>query len=216
MTRKPELDRACQMACRMLLKGWDGSLPVEPLTLLKKCRDTRVMTVEEAQGMLDSLRVQLTPVEGLTIRGERQGRPHYLVVYDSGGSRERRRFSLAHELGHRALDHQEMDAGGKRWATAETEANRFASTLLCPGALVRLMQRRLHPLYLEQVAWICGISRAAAQMAWASRHERREMDEALMAFYECGLENRLKMIPSPKENWTLLSEERCERDGSGS
>lgn len=201
-----DLLRAERLAAQMLLKGWDGSLPVDPLALLQRCRDTRVMTVQEAQGMLTDLLMPLESMEGITIRGERDGRTHYLVIYQAAGSRERRRFSIAHELGHRTLDHH----GGKGTVDGdpEAEANRFASSLLCPAGLLHLMMEEMKPLYLEQIAWVCGISKAAARMTWAQCAAAHPWDGAVADHFRAGLRNRMQKIPLPQENWENLTQGR--------
>ncbi len=51
-----------------------------------------------------------------------------LIEVASGQHVHRQRFSIAHELGHFVLHHEDVTS-----TIAETEANRFAGALLAPG-----------------------------------------------------------------------------------
>lgn len=44
----PDLQRAARLACECLLKAEVDQLPVPPLPLLRRCRNTRVMSLREA------------------------------------------------------------------------------------------------------------------------------------------------------------------------
>ncbi len=72
--------------------------------------------------------------EGLTVRHGGQ----YLVLFDEGQAcAARRRFTLAHELGHILLTHAGVDAERE-----EREANAFAAALLCPAAALHFLVAR--------------------------------------------------------------------------
>ena len=204
---RADVGRAIRLAGRTLLRAretgvWDGGLPIDPLPMLKACRDTQVMTVQAAQERLTDLLIPLDVLEGLTIRGERAGRPHYLVIYGHQGNMARRRFSIAHELGHRVLAHAHLN--GTTHPREEAEANAFASALLCPTSLLLLMGEALQPLFLEQVAWVCGISPAAAKVAWDGRSLPTAEDGHLMAALRPGWMARLQKIPAPKPCWQKI------------
>lgn len=86
------------------------------------------------------------PLDGAVARLIRVADRGRIRVADSEGNEGRKRFSIAHELGHFLLGHTDLrwtgcndrdmaEFGGR--AMAETEANYFAAELLLPDELVR-------------------------------------------------------------------------------
>lgn len=72
--------------------------------------------------------------------------------------RARQRFSLAHEIGHLALEHKPEQIG--RWEI-EREANIFAGEMLMPVLSVKLLAHKLH---IVELANLFNVSVAAAQI----------------------------------------------------
>lgn len=132
MNSVPDLQRAARMAYRVLAAKGINRLPVQPLTLLRACRDTQVLTcsqaAEAAEMPSSEMEWLLRDVDALTFRRERQ----YVVVYHPEGNPARMRFTLAHELGHRLL--------GSAGEWSEAEADCFASHLLCPEPVLKKMK----------------------------------------------------------------------------
>lgn len=97
--------------------------------------------------------------DGCTIRRETRDSLIYLVLYnDREKSLTRRRFTLAHEIGHIMLAHEQDDA------VQETEANCFAAELLLPRILLRELQLRTGgKITAEEIAELFGTSRAASE-----------------------------------------------------
>jgi hypothetical protein len=112
-----------------------------------------------------------------------------IITINSRTSFERRRFSLAHELGHFLCGwHDQIDAGrfactrsDMSWPSGdeqhkrqEAEANTFAIELLVPGDFVRPYLRRFpdleHPLAIRRDL---KISKAAAVRRYVSLHTRK-------------------------------------------
>lgn len=162
MIRQPDLARAERMAYELLLLA--GRIPVCPLTLLKSQRDVSVHTYMEVAELigkpLDAFEREHAAVDAFTFRAGNR----WVVAYRSDGNPARRRFTLAHELGHIVLAHPAMDAA------AEREADHFASCLLCPAPVLKEMP--------EKIAVKCFVSVAAARMA--QRRRGYVEDEALL------------------------------------
>lgn len=76
--------------------------------------------------------LKLLNIDGLATRvRDEKGTRVWAVVVNSRGSGERQRFTLAHELGHMALEvHERVDE--------EKAARRFASALLLPAESIRV------------------------------------------------------------------------------
>lgn len=156
MMRQPDYDRAATLAYRCLVKLNISRLPVRPLEILSKCRNTVVYTYRQAAEHLHIEEAEFErkcgDADAFTIRGGDK----YVVCYREGGNPARLNFTLAHELGHILLHHTND-------ATAdEAEANCFAGHLLCPEPLTRGMTA-------EQVATSCYVSRMAAVNALENR-----------------------------------------------
>lgn len=156
MSRQPDYDRAATQAYRCLIRLQVRELPVRPLAVLRKCRNTVVYTYQQAAEHLDMTEAEFErrygDADAFTIRGGEK----YVVCYREGGNPARLNFTLAHELGHILLHHTD-DA-----AADEAEANCFAGHLLCPEPVVEGMG-------VEDVAALCYVSRSAAVMIRNSR-----------------------------------------------
>lgn len=137
--------------------------PIDVAAVAKRC-GVRVLGFDFA-GMVDGLVVQLPdgPAIGL----------------DTGQSNlQRRRFTLAHELGHHLLRHSAsfhldfFDAGGSagdapgyNWQH-ERAANEFAANLLMPAELVR--RESVHRGAIDELAVTFDVSRQAMAFRLAS------------------------------------------------
>lgn len=156
MIRQPNYDRAATLACQCLIRLNVTSLPVRPLAILRKCRNTAVYTYQQAAEYLQMDTAEFErhygDADAFTMRcGNR-----YVVCYHEGGNPARLNFTLAHELGHILLNHVEDEAAD------EAEANCFAGHLLCPEPV-------LPGHTAESLAMACYVSRSAAQAALSCR-----------------------------------------------
>lgn len=166
MNRPPDLARAATLACRVLLARRVDALPVEPLTLLRACRDTAVYTLEHARDVLDlpqpAFTALLRDADAASYRMQTTDGARYVIVYRADGNPARLRFTLAHELGHRLLGHTGVDAAEER------EADCFASHLLCPEPVLRLLSAFPGDA-AERVATACYVSRTCARTSLRRR-----------------------------------------------
>ena len=90
----------------------------------------------------------------------------WVIVYDDSDSIGRKRFTIAHELGHILLGHPLRD-GTQHTRTfnldrpeIESEADMFAARVLSPACV--LWALNLHTA--QEIANVCGISYTAAQI----------------------------------------------------
>lgn len=132
--------RPAEMAYRSLLRLQMDTLPIDPLQMLQKCRNTVVYTERQMKEILDfseaELAVYMKEKDAFTFRmADSKGLNRYIVCYASRGNQTRLRFTLAHELGHIVLGH--MGKGDRE----EREADCFASHLLCPRPILEELLR---------------------------------------------------------------------------
>jgi Zn-dependent peptidase ImmA (M78 family) len=89
---------------------------------------------------------------------------NWFIIYDDEAMQGRRRFTIAHELGHIFLGHEmQSKYHGRRAfnvekAQEESEADMFAARLLAPACVLWAMNLRTP----EEIARVCFISHAAA------------------------------------------------------
>ncbi len=117
-----------------------------PISLTEVCRDGNV-------------ELYFSDLDGIAAcYMERHGKQ--LILVNDTASRERQRFSIAHELGHYALNHGAMmftmtvEKIPLRPPQCEADANRFAAELLMPKQ--KLMRYGI--LTAKQISSICGVS----------------------------------------------------------
>ena len=113
---------ACEDLAIEVRAAWDlGADPIPNLTLLLEQHGMKVLLLDLPER-----------VDGLTCAVQRPGhRPVPCIVVNRHRPVERRRFTLAHELGHRLIA-----PGGA--IAAENAANRFAGAFLMPAESVRV------------------------------------------------------------------------------
>lgn len=97
--------------------------------------------------------------DGYTIRRTSGNNTSYIVLYNADvKSAGRKRFTLAHELGHILLNH--TDDGARQ----EAEADRFAAQLLLPRVFAwELLERSGFLITARELAGIFGVSTAMAK-----------------------------------------------------
>lgn len=98
--------------------------------------------------------------DGLTIKRTANGRDIFIVLYNDNIKNSRRRnFTLAHEVGHICLGHD--DDG----PVQEREANAFAAQLLLPRVLLReLVLKWDGSIHSDDVCAVFGASREATKL----------------------------------------------------
>ena len=94
----------------------------------------------------------------------------YMIMYNNDEQlpNERRKYTIAHELGHIILGHheikrkQQIAQNDKEDKVMEREADYFAACVLCPMPLVYILKLR----NIYQIRRRFGLSYKAAEIAW--------------------------------------------------
>lgn len=152
MDRYPDYRRAIRLAYQTLLRLHVARLPVDIVTILGKCKNTRIVPYSKAEKYNDPLGLNF-PAEApsdyaFTYRiAFPDGSIAYLLLYNDElyQSPERLRFTLAHELGHIVLKHRQDSY------VEDMEADTFAQHLLCPEPL-------MEPMRADANAWIMSLA----------------------------------------------------------
>lgn len=127
----------------------------------------------------------------------------WFIVYDDSNSRQRCRFTVAHELGHIFLGHELKKRGNLTQTIrdsesfAEQEANIFASRLLAPACVIWALGLKT----ANEISSVCDISHSAAEF----RAERMETLYKRNKFLSAPLERKVysnfgSFIKEVKEN----------------
>jgi len=124
--------------------------------------DSIIKTVEDKGGYVVGVSTPGIKFDGLS--GRVDGRPLIVVNVDTDGTLDRRRFNVAHELGH-----LQMICGEMPEKEAENLAHRFAAALLVPEAVAReeLGSQRRH-LSLRELG-VLKRKYGLSVQAWARR-----------------------------------------------
>lgn len=127
-----------------------------PVNLGKVCQGLgiRLYTTHEGYPIIKALGLgnSATCSDGFAYRDDQLK----IIFYARAVPKERRRFTVAHEIGHLALEHDGSDAERE-----EREASRFASHLLAPSCVLR----GVGAYDSGRIMRLCGMSYTAARIA---------------------------------------------------
>lgn len=167
-------------AWRMLLKHRVRALPVDVFDVCRR-EEIRVMSYRAAEerGLLEVLGGVTDGKDGfaLVVRGKK------LIFYDDALPIGRQRFTVAHELGHFVLGDVGAEPTARnvepsdKDAEAEKLANMFAARLLSPACVLWGLRVRSS----EEIAEICGLSRAASEWRFKRLMELYERERDWLA-----------------------------------
>lgn len=153
-------------ASALLDRFWNGVLPVNPKAIAESL-GLRVVPLGQTdinQGLSGALH---------WYQPEGDSSPKLYCRFNASESKERQRFTIAHEVGHYALGHM---AGktlfrdttetftGRVYDVVEVEANKFAAELLMPESLVKSAIEQDGIQTINQLANRFGVS--ASAMRW--------------------------------------------------
>ena len=148
---------------KILLDCGVDSLPVDVLDIARQL-GVRVFSYEQGARIIRRHKLQRIAdrTDGFTFAV--CGSP--MVFFNAGTSRQRARFTIAHELGHICLNHLEWNRPtvvnrepGPHDNPRETAANQFAARLLSPACVLWALD--IHTP--EDIARLCDISLPAAR-----------------------------------------------------
>ncbi|ECI2307723.1 ImmA/IrrE family metallo-endopeptidase [Salmonella enterica] len=142
-------------AARRLLAGvWDGktslSLPIDPRVMAKK---EGVRVIADSALSADSISGEFNFENGVPV-----------IRYNPHDSLKRQRFTIAHELGHFALNHGHAFRDNKKnfslnnFDLQEVAANKFAAELLMPEIAVRILVNKRKITDIEELARLFDVS----------------------------------------------------------
>lgn len=152
---------------RLLIKHKIDSLPID---IMKICREEKipVFTYRTGRNFIESfgLEEHIADNDAFSICG--------IIFYDETKPMRRRRFSIAHELGHIILhtdhtSHVQCRASLETTDPVEAEANIFASRLLAPLGVLQM----LDVSSAREISEICDISYSAAKLRYSRLCEIR-------------------------------------------
>ena len=158
-------NRVERAALEVLLKHNIQSLPVVPLDI---CKQAGIKVYKNSDANL---------LTGTQIGLSFYDRGSFRVIIDYNQILTRRRFTLAHELGHILLGHLLVDTPqgrtfDKSKPEMETQADIFASRLLAPACV--LWGLNLHTP--QEIATFCNISMSSARIVAYELKKRYEKE----------------------------------------
>ena len=108
---KPDYDRAARMAYKTLLSLNIDEFPIDPLPIIRQCKNTSVHTYSQMAEMLGCsfgyFRSGIAADrDAFVVSKIIGGKVCHELCYDDKAFPLRKRFTLAHELGHIIMKHQ--------------------------------------------------------------------------------------------------------------
>lgn len=185
--RYREYQNARDAAWRLLIDCNVRELPVKVGTICKKL-DIRVWSYEKGKNLINhfDLTNQILQTDGFLIFLKE--RP--CIFYNNFCTRQRQRFTIAHEIGHLLLGHinpGQITAINREVSPSdnpiEKAANQFAIRLLAPACV--LWGKDIHTA--EEISKLCDISKTAASF----REQRMEKLYKRNKFLISSLERQL-------------------------
>ncbi|MBQ8537079.1 MAG: ImmA/IrrE family metallo-endopeptidase [Clostridia bacterium] len=163
---KLDLCQAAELAYQTLLDAGITYFTVDVEALISRLPFVKLMSYQQASRLLEMDPEELTWVfpsqDAFTLRGLKKGNRRFIICYQEKIPLPRRRFSLAHELGHVLLEH-EYDG-----STQNQQVNCFAQHLLCPRPLLQRMAQVISPLPQDWACQVFGLSPAALRLILCS------------------------------------------------
>ena len=152
--------KARNLSWEILLTAGITSLPVD---LNKVLKTVNIKAILYCDAFFDTDSPGLRGSDGFVTKiGDKKA----IYLNENKGTIQRRRFTLAHELGHIVLDHpinpiiyrnSEIDEGQK---PEEVQANIFARDLLMPAGVLA----KLHVTTVDEIMQICNVSYTSARI----------------------------------------------------
>ncbi|WP_110207300.1 helix-turn-helix domain-containing protein [Nocardioides daejeonensis] len=134
-----------------------------------------------------------------------------VVVLATQSSWFRSNWSLAHELGHLALDHHSPRDGRQPVQREEKEADRFAADLLLPSAALHRIANATDATAVAAMIWELGVSTEAIrnQLRTAGLRPALEVGEALLLTTPRLLRDNLHALPSGEKHDPIMEREQA-------
>lgn len=158
---KPKSGLSRELARKLLREARVKEAPISLSVIIRHLQSTRDLTVFSTSAFGEKLSGMLVVIES-----ESLDKAHEEIHFNSNDSWHRRRFTIAHEIGHMLMsttcDGSSANYSGGR-SPAETEANSFSAELLMPTALVK-KDLGLGTMDIPALAWKYIVSQEA--MGW--------------------------------------------------
>lgn len=168
----PDYQKAQDTAYR-LLKGYslltDMVFPVDPILFIKHTKnlalDTYSRIATRISGSIDDVKRITGSDDGVSFFDVKNGR--YVIAYNDQISTEaRKRFTIAHEIGHIYLGHLLYEKkSSELYSSQDTEANYFAKRFLVPLPFITRLREEttLESLSASDISFIFNVSLEVAQ-----------------------------------------------------
>jgi Zn-dependent peptidase ImmA (M78 family) len=158
---KPKTGLSRELARKLLKEAKVKEAPISLGVLIKHLQTTRDLTVYATSAFGEKLSGMLVVVDS-----ESLDKAHEEIHFNSNDGWHRRRFTIAHEIGHMLMnttcDGSSASFSGGRSPT-EAEANSFSAELLMPMTMVK-KDLKLGTMDIPALAWKYIVSQEA--MGW--------------------------------------------------
>lgn len=145
------MSRAVRYAQSVLKHYWDNQIPIRPENMIEKISDLELCYEDLPDNISGKVAYDFNIKK-------------YVITVNAKHHENRQRFTIAHELGHYALNHGSKEDVLYRDGNSdpdEIEANAFAAEILMPSAIIRhliferditTVQELAHKLWVSEQA----------------------------------------------------------------
>lgn len=147
------MSRAVRYAQSVLKHYWDNQIPIRPENMIKKISDLKLCYEDLPDNISGKVAYDFNIKK-------------YVITVNENHHENRQRFTIAHELGHYALNHGSKEDVLYRDGSSdpdEIEANAFATEILMPSAIIKhlifeqnitTVQELAHKLWVSEQAML--------------------------------------------------------------
>ena len=178
---RPKYKLANERAYEVLFLNQNISIPINPIDIKLDNIKIKIFSLQEWSKMNN------VSIKALTCNGKcedgytlfyKKGNKHYaFIFFNKDDGIDRQRFTIAHEIGHIALGHKDLNN-----IANEKEADTFASQLLLPHCILEELVRCGKKVSEEYLQKTFGLSKQAANISL--QKVGKKIDKNATAEYE--------------------------------
>lgn len=145
------MSRAVRYAQSVLKHYWDNQIPIRPENMIKKISDLKLCYEDLPDNISGKVAYDFNIKK-------------YVITVNENHHENRQRFTIAHELGHYALNHGSKEDVLYRDGNSdpdEVEANAFAAEILMPSAIIKHLIFEQNITTVQELAYKLWVSEQA-------------------------------------------------------
>ncbi len=209
-SRKIDFKSSGETAVSVLLSSGQDTFPVNLKRILRNLK----ISLMDYNQLHEEFKVSIneTSRDGGVLW--RKDTDEYIIIYNRENYKPRMIWTIAHELGHIMLKHHE-NKKNMSYDDMEIEANHFASELLAPYSIIKILANYGNTINIDFLQTKFGLSYQAAEkrITTLNKFSSPDIDEGVGLAYQSFIENNIR-VDSTKtlDYFEMDNEMESERD----